>query len=70
MVVWKEIEGIHLNLNYLTDEAIIKMVRTMPQEERLKIIEALKKETTENKNLSRALELGLRLAGIAITTLL
>lgn len=70
MVVWKEIEGIHLELNYLTDEAIIKMVRTMPQEERLKIIEALKKETTENKNLSRALELGLRLAGIAITTLL
>lgn len=70
MVVWKEIEGIHLELNYLTDEAIIKMVRTMPQEERIKIIEALKKETTENKNLSRALELGLRLAGIAITTLL
>ena len=70
MAVWKEIEGIHLDLSYLTDEAIITMVKTMPREERIKILEALQKETKENKDLTRALELGLRIAGIAITTLL
>ena len=70
MVIWKEVEGINLDLSYLTDKAIIDMIKIMPTEEREKLLEKLKKEIQENKNLSRSMELAVRILAIAITTLI
>ena len=70
MVIWKEIQNIDLDLSYLTDEAIISMLKTMSPEERQKLIEAVQKEIKENKALSRSMELAVRILAIAITTLL
>ena len=70
MVIWKEIQNIDLDLSYLTDEAIISMLKTMSPEERQKLIEAVQKEIKENKALSRSMELAVRILAIAIATLL
>jgi hypothetical protein len=70
MVIWKEIQGIDLDLSYLTDEAIISMLRTMSPDERQKLIDAVQKEIKENKALSRSMELAVRILAIAITTLI
>jgi hypothetical protein len=70
MVIWKEIQGIDLDLSYLTDEAIISMLKTMSPDERQKLIDAVQKEIKENKALSRSMELAVRILAIAITTLI
>jgi uncharacterized protein YihD (DUF1040 family) len=70
MVVWKEIESINLDLSYLTDDGIIKMLKMMSQEDRQKLIDNLQKEIKENKALSRSMELAVRILAIAITTLI
>lgn len=70
MVVWKEIENINLDLSYLTDDGIIKMLKMMSQEDRQKLIDNLQKEIKENKALSRSMELAVRILAIAITTLI
>ena len=70
MVIWKEIQGIDLDLSYLTDDAIISMLRTMSPVERQKLIDAVQKEIKENKALSRSMELAVRILAIAITTLI
>lgn len=70
MVIWKEIQGIDLDLSYLTDEAVINMLKTMSPEERQKLIDAVQKEIKENKALSRSMELAVRILAIAITTLI
>ena len=70
MVIWKEIQGIDLDLSYLTDDAIISMLRTMSPDERQKLIDAVQKEIKENKALSRSMELAVRILAIAITTLI
>jgi hypothetical protein len=70
MVKWKEVEGISLDLSYLTDKAIIDMIKFMSPEEKQKLIDALYKEISENKALSRSMELAVRIVAIAITALL
>lgn len=70
MVIWKEIEGIHLDLSYLTDDGIIKMLKMMSPEDRQKLIDNLQREIKENKALSRSMELAVRILAIAITTLI
>jgi hypothetical protein len=70
MVIWKEIENINLDLSYLTDVAIIKMLKMMSVEDRQKLIDAVQKEIKENKAVSRSMELAVRILAIAITTLI
>ena len=70
MVIWKEIQGIDLDLSYLTDQGVINMLKTMSPEERQKLIDAVQKEIKENKALSRSMELAVRILAIAITTLI
>jgi uncharacterized protein YihD (DUF1040 family) len=70
MVIWKEIENINLDLSYLTDDAIIKMLKMMSVEDRQKLIDAVQKEIKENKAVSRSMELAVRILSIAITTLI
>lgn len=70
MVIWKEIENINLDLSYLTDEAIIKMLKMMNAEDKQKLIDAVQKEIKENKAVSRSMELAVRILAIAITTLI
>jgi uncharacterized protein YihD (DUF1040 family) len=70
MVIWKEIENINLDLSYLTDDAIIKMLKMMSVEDKQKLIDAVQKEIKENKAISRSMELAVRILAIAITTLI
>jgi hypothetical protein len=66
MSIWSEIKDIQLDLSGVTDEAIHDMLKTMSPADRQKIIEDLRKEIQENKNLTKTLHLALRLASIVV----
>ncbi len=70
MAKWSEIQDISIDLSDLKDDAIIDMIKIMSREERQRLLDLINKETKENKDLTRSIQLALRLAGLAITVLI
>jgi hypothetical protein len=65
-MIWDEVQGVQLDLSGLTDEQINEMIKIMPLEKRQQLIAALGEETKNNEKLTKAAQLGLRIAQIAL----